>query len=304
MKIKYKGAIEQYCPKALKGLRSIGNNIVNRNNRRPPIEIYSSSFSRYLQKTKALIEEIRIFSSADTKNEMLSNRLLSMTEGWLYSIVEHMDSCVDALYGVYFDDIDNQCATKQVRKFKADIKGYRSEWAKIVNFIKHNQGVTRIVYFHWRDGFVAGFFIEGVVETGVIGPEPTIHDDSNSAFSYNRMLAKSLCDILFVSNIMDGYLYNLHKGIYDRKGFGGSDLHEVYRKISVIPMQYFPDERAKPIPYFHAKYSDKDVDILVEMPKKGVRIQFPPPGCKLATVFSVGEVSRTYKLPYFGELNA
>jgi hypothetical protein len=116
-----------------------------------------------------------------------------------------------------------------------------------------------------------------------------------------------MCDVLFTSSILNGYLAGLNKT--DRKGmvkegYGGKNMIDVLRKLSLLPLMFFPDEIIKPVPYIKVKLAENEkLSLLVEMKSKQMGVNAPPEGCQLATTFAVGEVSRTYKLPYFGDLS-
>jgi hypothetical protein len=52
--------------------------------------------------------------------------------------------------------------------------------------LKHGESRLRVLAFRSRFVLTLGYFIDGPQRGGVIGPAAKVHQDGNSAFSFNR----------------------------------------------------------------------------------------------------------------------
>lgn len=259
MKFEYTGNADYLIPKAIFALRQLeGIELFHAEQdirHRHPLEIYSTTFSAAINDTIRLIDALQILSAdlphLSNKNLGWEKNLATITDNWLDSIFQHIDSCKSVI-SCFFSKNQEKKRDKCIRLFKKEIKQYREEVAKIVNLIKHNQRFIRIIYFHWVGGFVLGYFVEGVVENGTLGPDPLIHEKSNSAFSYNCTIPMHLCNIFFISSALAQTVYSItNKKIHfnnEQKCTLSCDLNDAMKKVSLLPLLFFPDEVKKPVP--------------------------------------------------------
>lgn len=272
-----------------------------------PLEIYSTTFSEVIEKTLALLEELEKISNSlphlGNKDIGWEKRLASVTDSWLDSVVQHIDSCKGVLATFYSADQDKQ-KNKKISSFSKSIREYREQPATIVNYIKHKQRFLRVIYFYWIGGFVPGFFIEGVVSEGIIGPDPILHKHSNTAFSYNRIIHLYFSYVYFISSILANEIHSIINRSPDFKKVEHKhkDLELVFKRLSLSALMFFPDEAKKPVPLIKWNLNSKkdSATILLELPGNKVKPSTVPGQCRIDAECRIGEVYKTYKLPYFG----
>ncbi len=310
MKIEYLGSEEFFIPKAIIALRNLEGIPLFHSEKsfRHPLESYSITFADVFQKTVTLIENLQSIDSdlayLGNKKQGWEEKLSSDTDNWLDSIIQHIDTCKGIL-SCFFSKDEEKKKNKCITLFSKEIEQYRKEVATIVNLIKHHQRFVRIIYFHWIGGFVPGYFIEGIFQEGVIGPDPLVHKRGNTAISFNRNLPLHICNILFISNILSQSIYEITKrsiSIKNQEPYKNDYLTKALKSLSLSKMIYFPDEIKKPVPYirWHLK-ENNEIKILIEMPSKICKISSVPDKCRIQIAMRFGEVYRTYKIPYFGD---
>lgn len=268
---------------------------------RHPLAIYNISISAVITSMSFLLDTVNrlnSISARELQNEENNKALISATDQYLDSIMEHMDDCLNIIKSLYGQKNEKKYK-KSCRVFNQHIKSFRDHIAKQVNHIKHSQARIRLIVFYNKSIYVPGYFIEGVLPDEVIGPHPVVHPGSNSAFSYSREIRHSLCGIFFISN----YLANIIKAEMPIKAKGALDknkeLGELILKISGIGNVFFPDEYKKPIPNIKITSST----ITIEYPCKRACLTAFPPQMKVKLGFMGDGVTKTFKMPHFGSKN-
>lgn len=309
MRFEYQGSYENLAPKAVAALTNLDGVPLFHHvqEMRHPLEIYLTTFSDVLEQKLSLIE---LLNEASTELPYIGNaktgwekKIIAATDHWLDSVIQHVDSCKGILSSFYGANEAKQQA-KRISAFSKDIEQYRKQVATIVNLIKHKHRFLRLVYFHWVGGFVPGYFVEGVVDEGVLGPDPLVHANANTAISYNRDIPLQLANIFSISAVLAQHIYEITKRpvcVNADKPFRDPNLAKVIKLVSVMRLEFFPDEVKKPVPF--VKYQDKEsetIRVLIELPSKRGRPQAVPENSRITTTFRVGEIARTCKLPYFG----
>src|SRR5207245_2058975 len=104
-----------------------------------------------------------------------------------------------------------------------------------------------------------GYFVEGVLPDGALGPHPLIHPGL-TAFSSFRDIRFHLHAVYLVSQHLRAALEGLVKKDslkiqHDQSKSGvepGKDLVDLLQTVSDLPMIFFPDEIAREqVPYIH-----------------------------------------------------
>ncbi len=309
MRFEYQGTSEYLTPKAVAALRNLEGVPLYHHEQemRHPLEIYLTTFSDVLEQKLSLIE---LLDEASAELPYLGNKkpgwekkIVAATDHWLDSVIQHIDSCKGILSSFFGED-DAEQKSKCISSFSKSVEQYRKQVATIVNLIKHKHRFLRVIYFHWVGGFVPGYFVEGVVQEGVLGPDPVVHTNANTAISYNRDIPFQLANLFFISAVLARHVYEITKrpaGVDTEKPFRDPNLEKVIKKVSIMPLTFFPDEVKKPVPF--VKYQQKHngtVRVLIEMPSRCGKPQAVPEKSQISTTFRIGEIAKTCKLPYFG----
>jgi hypothetical protein len=268
---------------------------------RHPLAIYNISIDAVIENLGNLLSCLEQFQNERLARELSDNKLnrdlIVSTDQYLDSMMEHLDDCFSIIRTMFHDGEDKKYK-KACQNFKEAIKGFRDHIAKQVNKIKHSQARIRLITFYNDTISLPGYYIEGVLEDGKVGPHPDIHPKSNTAFSYNREVRYSICGLLFVSEIL---LNNIKQALPDRVGkVQKSDNHKfgnIVDKVSRLPFMFFPDEYKKPVPLILKTSNQRIIRYpsLISRPKK-----LPTP-LRIKTEFQVDGVSKAYVLPYFGK---
>lgn len=276
---------------------------------RHPLGVYNISFGTVLKKINAVLGEVEDVREAsayrDPKKYDWDETLVSNLDHMLDAIMEHLDDCKNIIC-CFYEDCGAKPASKAIRQFNREIRAYRDHVAIIVNAIKHNQNRLRSMFFETFDEFVPGYYVEGVVSDGVVGPNPVIHEKGNVAISLNRDLPFHICNLYYVSSVLANTVVQLTgarpASSVDEKS-NAAELSTVLRRVSVLPSIVFPDEAKKPYP--HVKYvSDSakgEERLLLEFPSNRLKPRPVPPGSRVRLSYGGDGVTRTFKMPYFGE---
>lgn len=310
MKFNYKGPEKYFAPKAIAALKDLDGITLyhTRYKLRHPLEIYTTTLHESLDKTIALQELLKkisddgLYLSGGTGS--WRKDLEQATDAWLDSIIQHIDSSKSILC-CFFPEDQKKAQQKAIGNYKRQTNPLRKELAEIVNLIKHNQRFIRVIQFHWPGGFLPGFYVEGVVDDGVIGPDPSVHTDANSAISYNRYIPLIICHIFSNSAFLAQSIYDItrRKIKIEKLEFRGSDLSKMLRLTSIMPLKFFPDEIKKPIPFvrWHQTIGKDEISVHIEYPAISKKAYTVEHECQIETQFTPAEFSKTFKLPYFGK---
>jgi hypothetical protein len=232
-------------------------------------------------------------------------KILDATDHVLDAIMQHLDS-FKGIICCFFEDCNSKPAQKMNRSFQNEIREYRSHVAKIVNLIKHKQRKLTAVLFHGPGLFNLGYYVEGVVGDGVIGPDPEVHEGSNVAISFNRDLPYHLCNLYFCSAALATHIRkipNVNVGMSAGEPKVNESLVRLVKRIAILPMEYFPDEVKKPVPLvkFNPIRNTKDFKATLEYPSRRIKARTFNRSCQIKISFRGDGNTRSFKMPYFGE---
>ncbi|MCK9366003.1 MAG: hypothetical protein M0P72_02500 [Metallibacterium scheffleri] len=266
---------------------------------RHPLAAYNISIAhvsrRILKTLDALTEAHAASQSAQTNHEVWKESLLEATDHMLDSLMEHMDDC-GGIIRSFFPDAESKQYRDVYDKYKRSVEPYRKYIGNIVNYIKHNQGRLRLISVKWPAGVCIGYYVEGPDGEGILGPAPSIHKPSNTAFSYNRDIPFHLCNVFSVGARLATALHSINKRIVSpQPGSAGpeTNLTKVLRRASELKRDYLFDEVNKDVPLI--RLHGDGLEIEYPSAKKAVS---PPNGSRISGSFEGDGVSRSFRLPY------
>lgn len=268
---------------------------------RHPFAIYNVSINSVIENQKNLLSNLERIQSDQLNRELsdkkINNDLIVATDQYLDSIMEHLDDCLSIIKAM-FPIEEEKHYKKTCRQFNQAIKNFRDHIAKQVNNIKHNQARIRLVTFYTDVLFIPGYFIEGVLPDGAIGPHPEIHYNSNTAFSYNREVRYLICGLFFVSEILANTIKQKFRGsVGSAQKNEDNRLDDIVDRISQLLFMFFPDEYKKPVPLILRTPKQR----IIRYPSQFSRPQKLPSPIHIKTEFQGDGVSKSFKLPYFGK---
>lgn len=302
----------QLRPRATLVLDNLGNRPLYHSIRglRHPLGIFNFTFGEVIAKTTKLLDLLENAAQTlpylDQKRNGWDQELLDATDHFLDAIMQHLDG-FKSIIGCFFEDCGSKSAQKVLRSLSREIREYRDHVASIVNSIKHEQRRLSSIFFHNPGLFVVGYFVEGVLPNGAIGPDPKIHHGSNVAISYNRDLPFHFCNIYYTASVLAQHIHTIC-GVTPKENPSTSNsdeaLEKVLKRVAVLPMIFFPDEIRKPVPLIRCNPKlgdDLRVEITLEMPSKRFKARSIPPGCQIRTTWHGDGVAQTFKVPYMGQ---
>lgn len=151
----------------------------------------------------------------------------------------------------------NKQLVKAARAFKGNVEDYTSHASQLINKVKHQHRRPRIFTFKHGNKIIVGYYLEGLVSRGVLGPDPELHKSYHgvrTGFSLNRAIPYHLCNLYYVSACLDS--------VIKTHGFAGTPsavriedefVRKTLSEVERIPCMLLPDEMEKPLPVIACK---------------------------------------------------
>lgn len=280
---------------------------------RHPLAIYNVSnalvinnFTKTIDSLYQVIEEktFLITSQKDGSRAAIEN-LISNQKDLLYALMETLEGYENIL-ACFFPSKDIRNKNAIVREYKKSAEEYRDHIGKIVNYIKHGQGRLRSITFYNENFVLPGYFVEGPMTEGEVGPHIEIHPDGNSAFSFTR-------DLRY--NLFNFYALRVHLNKAIKYLIGEScqldpmnklqsdeSVFEISSKISNLPMIFYPDEALKPVPSVSILQKEENETVIVlKYPDEDGKVSTIQKGTKIMTEYISDGVTRSFRTPYAGK---
>ena len=158
---------------------------------RHPLGVYSTSLSLIAKRLNTLLDRLdeaqTNYHQSPPSNARWSDELSEATDAFLDATFEHWEAMQDVVTP-FFEDKSNPQLKTLLKDFRANTSAYRNHLGLIVNYLKHDQGRIRPFVMELAAGPSIGYFIEGPIPGGGLGPYGGIHAGSNCAISFNRDL--------------------------------------------------------------------------------------------------------------------
>lgn len=311
MRYELKSDSGRLTPKAVNALANLGQMQLHhqKHGLRPPLAIFNVSFGEVISKLAVLLDHLENANQRlphlDPKDNDWDKRLLDAQDHVLDAIMQHLDA-YKSIICCFFEDKGSKPAQKALRSLNKDIRSYRDHIATIVNLIKHKQRRLSTIFFHEPGTYCLGYFVEGVLGDGAIGPDPEVHKKSNVAISFNRDLPFHICNLYLCGAALATSIYQitgLKPNTTTVAAYPVDELASVLKRISALPMLFFPDEVRKPNPivsYVPGKQASA-FRVILEMPSNRFKPRAVPPGCHIRISWHGDGVSQRFRLPYYGE---
>lgn len=299
-----------YEPDVIAQLEALRDAPLNHSDRglHHPIDIYAIASHEVWDNLNDLIDEVGKVSdkqlylpgSGDRRWEKRLARQLDQT---LDALAQFIDACQKIITCCY--ENNDARMPKAIARFKKAIHEVADRFLHLVNKIKHEQRVLQIIYFHGPGVFIPGYFVEGVVDTGVAGPDPSLHKDSNTAFSLNRDIPIFVCLLYLASAALANEVHQATKlplaDVSVRNRNTDDLIAHVLKKVSLLPLMFYPDELKMPIPLVRFKERPFSASSTAELefPATRQKANTVPAGCRISTSWTVRSVARSFQLPYF-----
>ena len=272
---------------------------------RHPLGVYNTSIAVVTKRVDRVLSLLRVVvpeaDSGDAGSpEKHVDELLESQEALLHGLMQHMDDCINILRGFTVE----RCAFNEnhhVQAYRRAVQEYRDHIGKVVGRIKHQQGRLCPLTAELGPISFAGYFVAVGLADGSVGPDPNIHKDGKTAFSFNRDLRYHLCHVLLAS----GHLARAVEGL---TGGGSSEVTHAGEprttdsvlSVSELAETYFPDEYKKPRPILRLETpQDCTRRLIVEFVSPKTWRLFAGPRFKVTLRVSGDGSTRSWKPPYF-----
>ncbi|MCS6232793.1 hypothetical protein G3488_18315 [Shewanella baltica] len=268
-----------------------------------PCDVYSSVFEEAVESGLKLTRDVLCMHEKKANGGSDNELDLSIKNGtfhFLFSMTNFLDGCQSIIKSL-FEDTKSKDFTRANREFLSSIREYNDYVRKSVNYIKHRHRVVRTIYGSWEENLIIGYYIEGVVTKGMLGPDPDIHNESNCAISLNRDIPYHLCNIFSVSAVLASLVRNRFKlKLSDIKSYKNQDerILKFIDSASKLPRTYFPDELKMNWPEINLKSENQLAKIIYPSSRKPDNMRLHD--MKISLSSTVRSRSRSLKLPYFG----
>ena len=298
-------------PKSALVLANLGDVALHNMERglRHPLGIYNFTFDEFVSKSHTLLDTLEEANDKlphiNRNEKKWDEKILDATDHVLDAIMQHLDSFKSIIF-CFYHDCNSKEAKKINRSLQKEIREYRDHVAKIVNLIKHKQRKLSAILFHGPGIFDLGYYVEGVLEDGVIGPDPEVHPGSNVAISFNRDMPFHLCNIYYCSTVLANYIHKICGATpisSSEEPKPEDNLAKLVKRVAALPMQFFPDEIGKPVPLVRVIpiRNTSHFKATLEMPSRRIKARTIPRTCQIQVSFKGDGISRSFKMPYFGE---
>jgi hypothetical protein len=273
-----------------------------------PIDIYAIASHEVWDNLNDLLDLVNEISEKQlylpgNKDTTWKKRLLRQLDHTLDALVQFLDSCRAIIKCCFVGDSSDKF-TKSIRRFNDAIYPLADRLCHAINKIKHEQRTLQVIYLHNPGFFIPGYFVEGILEAGVAGPEPALHKGSNSAFSLNRDIPIYVCVIYLASAALAQIIRQPTKiahAVLSDSMVRSEKIASVLKKVSLLPLEFFPDEIKMPVPLvrFMEGTNLGEATAEIEFPASRYKPQQVHAQYQVATTWTVRSVARTLKMPYW-----
>lgn len=272
---------------------------------RHPLGAYNislSSIGKRVSRVVEVVNELQTESWNPGKASPRNEALLEATDHLLDAAMEHLDVC-HSILKCFFKPDEERGRKLAYQLLKKEIEPYRNHIGSVDNYINHKQGALRLIQFVWPGGRCLGYFVEGNLGEGMLGPAREIHKDSNSAFSFNRDVRFHVCSVFAVGARLASVLHSIDKRIVPRyktteNYLKANDWITSLKLVSGLPYTFFHDEVSIGIPEIRLSKER----LIVTVPGDRRKVSIPPNGSRISLVYIGDGVTRGFKLPYWGHV--
>lgn len=239
-------------------------------------------------------------SFGDPTNNLWHGPLLEAHERLLYSLFEHLEDC-ESILQCCLPKATHFGRNPSARTYRQAISTYRARIGRIVNTIKHRQGRLRPVVFFGPKYASLGYFVEGVLPNGAIGPDPRVHASTSQAFSFALDLRLHYFMIFLASRALNVAVEEICGAPSPTPAIpNSSDLRvwQIAGRLSRFTTIIFPDESPRLFSAVEVRGGPHGLELHLSCPSDSVRNDPLPPASRITVAFGGDGFSRSFVLPY------
>jgi len=270
---------------------------------RHPLGIYTVSVGKVAERFEDVLNQLdQLNGTFDPKDTKWSDKLLREQERLLYALREHIDHCFLVLQ-CFINTEKERVKNPHVKQFAKHIKNYRDTLGELVNKIKHGGARLCAVLLGDESGSIPGYFLESVHPGGALGPDPSIHKNGLTAFSFTRDLRFHFFNLMHISESLGIAIEKITGNTINSSEAKCDWLARLAQRISRLPTYYYPDEVSLKNPWISYKEVNNSVNLTLLWGDKSPKpVSFPiKDGTHrfgVAVFYKGDSSSRSFKLPY------
>jgi len=266
-----------------------------------PVDVFLTTFNDSIESALRLTRRVNSIVSSKVENPSFKIEDIDDIRvdifNFLFFSANLIESCQSIIKSLF--EKDSKLATKAVREFNGLTTEYRGHVLKIINYIKHKHRRIRPITTTWGNQIIIGYYIEGVVEKNVIGPDPDIHLNADTAISLNRDIPYHIFNYYFICSCLNTIIKKYIKHIKISPIIPEeSKILQLLQEVNKIPSNYFPDEIFKNSVTISIRGQSTE-KILLEYPGKEKAKNRNQQAMDISITSTIGIRSRSLKLPYF-----
>lgn len=266
-----------------------------------PADVFIFSFMNAIHSLDRLSKAVeRGSSKANKSDETFLDDLNIDIFNMLFYSNNYIESCQSIVKSLFPADGETKFKTVS-REFLSAIKSYHSRTATIINDIKHKHRRIRAFTFSWAENAIIGYYIEGIVDEGVIGPDSAIHKPFNgmrTGFSLNTEIPYHLFHLYKTAECLDSILRKYIKAKPDESHVVGrmDEIAKCLKQISLIPTFLLPNEFENEYATVVGKDSDR---YTISLPGTRKPQNNKTVICNVKLASTIGLKARAFAPPYF-----
>lgn len=271
MKIAIKLHREQkLCPDVFHYLGNIPDSILfhKQHKLRHPQNLFIVSFNKIIEGFKRVIGSYHVIVT-DHKNSDYQQDLLDSVK----VLLDNLASCYDDCFHIFRvlcpatgTNLDNKPSPEWLKEndiissanLHSETQEISNYWKNQVNALKHSNTSLRYFCGSFQDIHVPGFYIEGIDSNGAKCQKETVHKKYNSMWTAYSLPYHLRLNFAYVFAAAEKLKKHVRKFILENSNskikiekrpisvYDDTDVYEVSRAISEMPLKFYPDERKAP----------------------------------------------------------
>lgn len=296
-----------YLPEVISFLETLDDQYVFSENHElsHPSDIFMLTFRDAIECISRLSKSVDDATQSIALDKNLTNERLSEIRHEIFDLLFYSANFVEGCLSIIkslFPKGDKRF-NKAVREFRNNVEEYVSHASTLINRVKHRHRRPRVFTFIFDKKIIIGYYLEGVVEKGVLGPDLELHKSYRgmlTGFSLNRAIPYHLCNLYYVSaclahTVKEYGRFSTNNDGVDVKSVESKWLCEALTKAANIPCLLLPDEFEKPLPVVILK---NDSRYILELPGRKEILNRRLHDAQVNLETRVGVRDRGIALPY------
>ena len=265
-----------------------------------PADIFTSAIEQFAQSTLLLVRKVNEINSRPISEDHITvhegNELAHLTQNLYLCADNFLNACRSILRCTSAET--NKETTKLLRDFDSQVRIYNNAVSKTINYIKHRHRRIRTIYCTSGTFVVAGYFVEGVVEKGVLGPDPDIHEESDCAISFNRDIPFHIANMFLCAGIVGALGKKAYQIGHPSPPPSHEDqtLQELFEQCAQLQYNFFDDEIDQED---HPRITKRqDGSFMLSISKSNKASNTQPHLQNFRLNFRIAHKYRSFKIPY------